>query len=721
MKKIYIKKTIKRILCGIVLLSILTSVGPSHGTFKQELPVFSETANNPDVKPDEADSIDEEEDFEAALRELLGVAELTGNGEEPPDNRDFSYEPEPEEPRSPPVFVERGVLFSHEAGFYSEEFYLELFPVGDNDGEVEIYYTTDGSPPATSSARKKYTEPILVTMPEPFLSKRGTGNIVSGVNLLTISAVTVIDGIATEPSTRSFVRGTDVHERFDKNTHVFSIYTDPHGLYDSREGIFTNYSRRGDKWERAAHAEMFIYDEYTGKWERYISQRVGIRVKGGGSRSWSHKSVELYANRSYGDGHNLEFPFFDTELDINGEIIQRYRRVRLRSGSNDRHFGMLRDELGHDLYRKAGFADMQSHVPTAFFLNGEYYGFSWLKSPRTENHWQRRYGGVTENFEHIGGCEMGRTGEKRAIDDWAGVRALAQRGLTNEERWQEFQNRVCVDNFLLYYAVQIYVNNEDWLNNNFEMWRYYPTEAERNDPRLHPFLRDGKWRFIAQDVEVTFNLYGAPGAANDRTRRNTIHDVLLGSNAVGGRSVLFPAVMARDDMRKKFANTLVDLMEGAISPESVEETLERLIALNSHEVRVALFSDTIHPGHQWPNPESISKEHNNIRDFARRRPELMLGFINTTLSRSGLRFNANERYPVEFTVGSGGEAMMNLRPVGEGQSVTGNYYAETEIELTAKPFPGYAVDYWTVNGERLEGDTITIDSAAEVELRFVSF
>ncbi|MCL1832801.1 MAG: chitobiase/beta-hexosaminidase C-terminal domain-containing protein, partial [Oscillospiraceae bacterium] len=129
-------------------------------------------------------------------------------------------------PVRPPSFKERGAVFSHEAGLYKKEFRLKLSPI---DGEGVVYYTTDGSCPTKSSTRQAYSEPILVTMPEPSKSKRAD-EYVSGVNVLTVSAVTVTDGVTSEPSTRSFVRGTDVYERFDPNMLIFSIYADPYDL-----------------------------------------------------------------------------------------------------------------------------------------------------------------------------------------------------------------------------------------------------------------------------------------------------------------------------------------------------------------------------------------------------------------------------------------------------------------------------------------------------------
>jgi hypothetical protein len=202
--------------------------------------------------------------------------------------------------------------------------------------------------------------------------------------------------------------------------------------------------------------------------------------------------------------------------------------------------------------------------------------------------------------------------------------------------------------------MQIYTNNEDWPNNNMEIWRYFPEDEEREDESLHPFLRDGKWRFIAQDLEYAWNHHGSStNRARDRTVRNTINGVLTGQGHMQGRSQLFRAVMERDDMRVKFANTLLDLTEGVFSPENVCATLTELVERGSHELTTAYLSDIINPGTRWPTREYMYSQHDLIRNFAQRRPEYIRGHIETTLirGRRAIAFDESTgRYVLEESV-----------------------------------------------------------------------
>jgi hypothetical protein len=595
------------------------------------------------------------------------------------------------------------VSFSHSAGFYSEAFNLELTAP---EGAV-IYYTLDGSTPTVGSTR--YSGAIAVTIP-------------ASVDVFTINTFAVLGGESSPVRTRSFVRGRDVSRRFSADTLIFTLNSDPHGLNNSTDGIFTDSGAqlRGRESEREVYVEMF---DSTGN--RLINQRAGMRVKGGYSRTHSQRSIELYARDDYGDSNRFDFPFFGDDHNANGELINRYRRVRLRNGGSDREFGFIRDELGATLLRQAGQPNTQQHVPAAVFVNGEYYGVSWLKTPRTENHLSRIYGGRTDGFEIVDGGESARdrtgggmwggtvspiqfSGEPRGADDLNALVTFAREGITDRARFEEFTRRVDLDNFIRYYAMQIYIDNVDWPNHNIEMWRYFPTDEERSNPNLHPYLRDGRWRVLPHDLEASWGLWDVGlynGTIENSFNKNTLNELMRTSNVprerVNGQfgSAFLNAILSREDTRAKFANTMVDLIEGAFAPANVERVLDDLITKITPELTYAsriegLLRRTLSSG--WgtqPRQLTFADYQANwgeIRQYARGRPNAVYSFLNSELS-----FSQTNRMTVALTVSAGGSVMMNSRPVetvgAESRTVTGNYYAGTTIELTVTPYPGFIV------------------------------
>jgi len=547
------------------------------------------------------------------------------------------------------------VLFSHEAGFHDTRIELTL---SSSEPDATVFFTADGSVPCPdgSGTTSVFSDGDLIEI-EPPRPRNGFNH----VDVLSVSAIAVTGESSERETSRIFVQtfisGTGVFERFGDEVLVFALTTDPHGLFDHYDGIFVegidrqrwreenpgqspippspaNFNRRGRESEREVHVEMF---DSSG--EMHISQRAGMRVRGGWSRASTQKSIGLIARREYGDRHTFRFPFFANELDLNDEVIDRYRRIRLRNGGNDRENATIRDELGHTLFRQAGLPDTQSHVPGAVFLNGEYYGAVWVKSPLTENHWARRYGSISDNFEILSECELGLDGEPRAVDDWAEFRELfalpedesADVGerLTNQANWEEFNSRVCIDNLMLYYAMQLYIANEDWPGGNMQMWRYFESEESEPIGTRHELL-DGRWRFIAQDIEFAWNLYD-----RGTVDLNSIETVRTGHNQMGGQSQLLDALLEREDMRQKLAETLVELMEGVFAPDNVISTMDSLIALNRNEIRYALEADLFYPDNEhWPNEFSMQDSQNLIRAFARRRAEYMVRFIYESLGIS---------------------------------------------------------------------------------------
>ncbi|MCL2499518.1 MAG: CotH kinase family protein [Defluviitaleaceae bacterium] len=656
-------------------------------------------------------------------------------------------------PEPLPVDPELSISFSHTAGFFSESFYLSLSAP---DG-AEIFFTLDGSYPCTAAAR--YTAPLFVEAPAPVPPIEYSPaywdeyiHYLSRVTPFTIRAVAVMNGRASEIVTRNFVMGTDVFTRFCENTLIFVLTSDPHGLFDHHEGILVagidrenwrndyyirngrwpnygyeghnenpaspaNFNRRGPESERAVHVEMF---DHTGI--PWISQNAGMRVRGGYSRAVEpQKSLELFARREYGDYNQFRFAFFDDEFTYDGLLIDRYRRVRLRNGGSDRYAGFIRDELGQSLFRQAGHSTTQTHRSAAVFLNGEYYGAAWLKSPRTENHLARMLGGESERFELITGGDRRHdswwTGENHAVRDFQDIHRMAMagfNGITGDVHFHEFIRRIDLEEWVRYYAMQIYINNLDWPNHNMELWRYFPTADEINDPSLHPHLRDGRWRVFTHDVEAAWAIWD-----NDdhRAQEDTLRHILTGT---GDRwnssqsSAFLHAFADYEYTRAMLANAFVDIIEGAFAPANVHRTLDGLIAQIDHEHTFALQTDAVNPGEPWwPTTDSVAESRDAIRRFAEDRPYAIFASIRTNLG-----FDADNRYTVTLTTGEGGGAMMNTRIVTEGQTVTGNYFEGTQIKITAQPRAGYAVDGWLINGVRHEGVYITVHYGAEIALYF---
>ncbi|HBH95571.1 MAG TPA: spore coat protein CotH [Ruminococcaceae bacterium] len=585
--------------------------------------------------------------------------------------------------------------FSHQDTFYDEPIQIEITC---KDEEAEIYYTLDGSTPDKTDTKYK-----------------GAINIKSGaeVKATTIKAIAIKSGEQSAVQTKSYVTGKKVFERFDDSTYVFVLSSDPYNLYDYYYGVCVEGYIR-DQWlkteykggeipynapanwymsGRESERDMYV-EVYDSKGNQLIDQAAGGRVVGGYSRATEQKSWRLIARNEYSEGNGkFKYPFFGVTTDAYGQLMTRYDRITLRNNANDREFASVRDEIAMELAKQAGLPDTQETVPAAVFLNGKYYGFAWLHEAYCNDYLESTYGGNKENFKIVGGKEsaIDSYDDEQSLNDYNYMLDLAKSGLTNDSSFEEFCSLVDIDNFMLYYAIQVYINNEDWPGNNFKVWRYYPSENEEiNSPYL-----DGKWRFLLFDAEYGMGLYG------NGYREPTI-SYLLNGRHMQGESALLKAVLERDDMKMRFANTICDLMYGKLSYENANKVITEKIELCNKECMYALDKGITST---WANENTFNDSRNQIRDFFKNREKIMIKDMKKVFGYG------DEMYTVTAASDKGGVIYLNSVEISGGGSETRKYFKECSVSLSAKAYMGYKFSYWNINGQRFENSEITVDNS----------
>ncbi|MGN1109663.1 MAG: CotH kinase family protein, partial [Oscillospiraceae bacterium] len=421
-----------------------------------------------------------------------------------------------------PQTISDRVGFSLPSGFYSENISVELTAEGDQ----QIYFTTDGSDPKPESGNV-YTQPIEI-------------NATSEVRASTIKAAAAgEDGTLGAVYTVSYVIGQDVDSRFDDDTLVFVLSTDPYNLYDYEYGIAVpgkvyddyvkehpgeeipynapgNYYMTGREWERPIYVEVFENDG-----TKVIDQAAGVRLSGGYSRVPDQKSLRLIARKDYDpENGKFKYAFFPGAETEDGVPVTEFDRLVLRNGANDREFAGVRDELSQNLAQDYGYPVTQHCTPAAVFLNGEYYGFSWLHENYNQDYLATYFGGNRDNYEIVSNTENADEGSERALADYAEMYALYDEDLTDDKVFDKLCSLVDIDNLVQYYCMQIFISNKDWPGNNYKAFRYYPAEGEE----ITSEYMDGRWRFMFFDAEFAWSLYG------ERANLNTMKDLLDGTH-----------------------------------------------------------------------------------------------------------------------------------------------------------------------------------------------
>jgi hypothetical protein len=602
---------------------------------------------------------------------------------------------------------DKGIAFSEPEYFYSKE--LDIKIILGKPGEV--YYTMDGSEP--DKEKTHYTKAIKLT----------AGNDTKATCLK--AKAYYEDGTESETIVHTYFVGNDVESRF--RTLVFSVTTDPYNLYDYEYGIFVegklrddyirenpkvtinpdapaNYNMRGRDSEREVHLEIMEPDGTV-----IADQAAGIRTYGGWSRANRQKSIKIYARKEYEEENNkIRYEFFPekTSADGQGNALDSFKQLVLRNCGNDNGFAFVRDELFQTLAGQAGFKDYEAVRPVTLFINGEYSGFYWLHEVYGDEYFEDNYGDYSGKFEILEGGETYKKPEEdgdnsKIIEDYEKMYAYSTKDLTDDAVYNELCRQIDVENYLSYYALQIYIGNEDWPHNNYKTYRYYAAEGEEYGEA--PF--DGKWRYLLHDLDFSFGIYGT-GALVDNIGN------YIGSNGeIQDSCPLFGRLMQREDCREIFIKKTLDLINGAFEPNNVTSVLDDMNMSRIDELKNMYGKNLME---DWVSFDQLQGRLNDIKLYAKQRA----GHI---LTKYREYFKMGDIYQLTVQPPEGGSIKINSF-VTEN-SFTGSYYPDYNTTVSALLPKDQELDYWIVNGVKTEGEELIVTQAMiednQVEVTYV--
>jgi len=455
-------------------------------------------------------------------------------------------------------FPDNRPVFSLEDTFYNAGVSIELKTAS----EAEIYYTEDGSLPDQNAAL--YTGPIVYECENTDFPTAHTVK----------ARAYYPDGSISPVAVHTYFAAKGANERFSE--YVFSLSGDPAVLTESPDGIFAdeNYKLRGRESER----EVWL-TAWSPKGEIILEQACGVRIYGGGSRGNSIKSMKLFARKSYGENAGLgafHTDLFGTPLaDSSGLVIDEYDRLVLRSSGNDFQFAFIRDELCQTLAKEAGLADYEAVVPAVCYLNGEYYGLFWLHETYCDDYFKDKYPNETDMGSFV--IAEGKDTEMDAEEDDEDAlhfmeynekyAAFSASDLTDDAVYEQLCAFMDVENYLEYFAFNLFINNRDWPQNNFRCYRYVPAENELPGDGVY----DGRWRYLVHDMDYSMGMYEQPELM---ANYDTLGHVLKEGDE--RYSPLFAALMQRSDCRRFFRDKILEYADGVLDGEHIRAVLAEL-------------------------------------------------------------------------------------------------------------------------------------------------
>lgn len=485
-------------------------------------------------------------------------------------------------------------LFSVEGGFYDAAFGLALSDMNGN----EIIYTIDGSDPRNSDTAKSYTGEINIynNTNDPNKYSAVTDINLSGYKApkynvdkgIVVRAVCkTADGKYSDVVTNSYFVGktapyysdfkvvslaTDGDYLFDEDTGVYMVGSKYHDMVAS--GAFTplsdkndianptNYNIDGKESEFPVNVQVFENGElaYTGN--------VGARISGNWSRGFAQKSIRLYARSEYGDS-KMKYEFIEGLTDINGNTIEEFDKVTLRNGGTDNQLLHFRDMFIQQLCADRAM-DIQAGEPCMVFIDGEFWGFYFIREKQDADYVESHYGIDKDNVTFIKNGELDEGSadldlEYQELLSWA-----ADADMTSEANYQKVCDSIDIQSFIDMVVIETYINNTDWATdymNNWISWR--ATEADASTA-----FADGKWRYMLYDLDFSADYFDD---ARTLAGFDTLNSMFTGNDPYNFVP-MFYNLLNNENFSKLFYNSYIDIMKNNFDPVDVSEKLDEYVA-----------------------------------------------------------------------------------------------------------------------------------------------
>lgn len=538
------------------------------------------------------------------------------------------------------------IVFSHDGG-PTNIFDLELS--SDNEG-AEIRYTINSAVPDENSLL--YQGPIAINR-----------------NIVIRARLFKEDFIPSKTYSRTFLT------RADHELPIISLITERDNLFGNSNGIHimganaeSNFPHFGanfwEDWERPVHFSFYDEDGKLGE-----LTDAGIKIFGGWSRGFEQKSFSLFARNKYGSG-KFKHSFFK-DIDYNS-----FETLVLRNSGNDWGRTMMRDATLTSLLEGAD-VEYQAYQPTVVYVNGSYWGIYNLREKINEHFVASKKDVDPDDvtiLELDGEIIKGDNDEYTELIDFVSIQ-----NMSNASSYDYVRDRVDIDNFALYYASQIYFDNQDWPGNNIKYWK----------------TTDGKWRWVLFDTDFGFGIWDRNNHTN-----NTLA-FALDSNGPSWpnppwSTLLFRQLNENKDFTHVFINQMADAMNSRFKPQNVTEVIEK------NRRRIA--SEVEDHYRRWNlNFQFWESNVTSMKNWGNRRPAFMKEFI-----KSEYKIPAFHKLTLQNNNALAGYVVINNRLVVEQGSWEGDYFETVPIELRAIAKIGSVFSHWEGDIDS-EDEVITVD------------
>jgi CotH kinase protein/Lamin Tail Domain/Chitobiase/beta-hexosaminidase C-terminal domain/Secretion system C-terminal sorting domain/SprB repeat/Divergent InlB B-repeat domain len=472
---------------------------------------------------------------------------------------------------------------------------------------------------------------------------------------------------------------------------IFCISTDDDNFFGP-EGIYTLWD---EDFEKPAHIELYEADGTFG-----FRQDLAVEVHGGFSQSYPHKGLAFTARNEYGN-NKINYPLFP---DL---PYTQYGAFLLRASGNDWSKTLFRDALAANLVYDLTDVDtmikdpdleFQGYRPTVVYLNGEYFGIHNLREKLDWRYVETHYGYDKEDVDIV---QREDDLEHGNLDAWTEYRNFIEDAdFTNPNDLATIESWISLDHYIDYFLHNIYVENNDWPDNNNKSWRLR--------------LPGEKWRYFLYDMDRGFGLIPLGGDYNSgdwtgRSLEMVMAETQTADHNAEWSTLLLRKLMLNEGFRLKFINRMADLLNILYTPE-------RVIG------RINAFEDVYDPeidqhADKWWGNNYYTTNVNRARIFATNRTDEMWeqfdDFYTDITAVVDLEMTAS---PV-----AGGKIHLNTINLGQNNFPwNGLYFEGVDVPLYAAPNPGYIFTGWAPASLGNNAvTTMNLDGDEEITANFV--
>ena len=357
---------------------------------------------------------------------------------------------------------------------------------------------------------------------------------------------------------------------------VVVIASDPAHFYSDELGIFvkgvngrpglgqTDPCNWNMDWDRPVN-----FDYLDAEGNSLLNQEAEIKRSGGWGRFQMPFSFKIHAAKIYEGRNSMDFPFFEDKPYIKSKALL------MRNGGNCDYYQRVRDAFLQKLVLTSGIdIDAQDYQPVAHYLNGVYKGVLNLREPNNKHFVYSNYGLDEEEIDlFVIDNDTGYV-QKCGTHDALGELYELSKTAEVEETYKKIEQMVDIDEMCYYLAIQFYLGNADWPNNNMKAWR------QRSE--------NGRWRYLLYDLDGTFNRT-TPFTLFESMRIHTFN-TLLGEPVSNYTKEIEPitiwlGLLRNEHFRRRFTDAFCLVAGSVFEPERCE-ALIRAWAERVHPMQI---------------------------------------------------------------------------------------------------------------------------------------